>query len=263
MSQPTEGLLVIVPSRLKKGADGILLLEKAVRSILRQTVIPGLKIDVAVGVDPGSVVPSNLKFPQTVRFVHASAASQASALNTAAKALDHAHLAILEDDDEWHPDFLAVAMGALKRAEFISSTQLQFDARGEIICVFDFPTPSGWVMEKKVWESVGPFNENYRFHLDNEWLGRLAESGAKRAHLVESTAPLDQYWMMLRPWLHNVLTQGGPTSSLLRHQSVIPLVRRLVHEGSGLHSIKVDLSARERSKLEHTWLMKRFGRIPW
>jgi hypothetical protein len=241
-----------------------LFLEKAIRSIFHQSIAPKLAIDVVIGVDPGSTIPSNAQFLQTVCFVQSGEASQASALNAAARTLDHSYLAILEDDDEWHPDYLMVAMEALNQAEFISSTQIQFDARGEVVCINDFPTPSGWVMSRKVWETIGAFNESYRFHLDSEWLGRLAESGIKRGHLVEATAPLDQRWMtMVRPWLHHVLTQGGPASSIVRHQSAFPLIRRLVYEGSGMHAIMVDPVARKRSQMEHAWLKRRFGRIPW
>src|SRR5271154_2134330 len=165
-----KSLLVIIPSRLRTGADGILFLEKAIRSIFHQSIAPKLAIDVVIGVDPGSAIPSNSQFLQTVRFVQSGAASQASALNAAARALDHSYFAILEDDDEWHPDYLMVAMEALNQAEFISSTQIQYDARGEVVCINDFPTPSGWVMGRKVWETIGAFNESYRFHLDSEWL---------------------------------------------------------------------------------------------
>jgi hypothetical protein len=250
-----RSLLVIISSRLKKGADGVLFLEKAIRSIFHQSIAHKLAIDVVIGVDPGSMIPSDAKFLQTVRFVQSGAASQASALNAAARELDHSYLAVLEDDDEWHPDYLMVAMDALNQVEFVSSTQIQFDVRGEVVCINDFPTPSGWVMGRKVWETIGAFNESYLLHLDSEWLGRLAESGIKRGHLVEATVPLDQHLMiMLRPWLHLVLTQGGPASSIVRHQSAFPLVRRLVHDGSGMHAIMVDPVMRERSQIEHAWL---------
>jgi len=257
-------LLVIVPSRLKQGADGKLFLEKAISSIARQSAAANLAIDIAVGVDPGQAAPGGTGFPANVRFVQAAAASQAAALNAAAKGFSHAYLAILEDDDEWHPSFLAVAMNALQRAAFVSSTQIEATPRGDVVCIYDFPTPSGWVMERKAWESVGGFDETYRYHLDNEWLGRLGNAGVKRAHLVEATAPLEPSRLMkLRPCLHLVLTNGGTASSLLRHQSPLPLVRRLVHEGSGMHAIGSDAQAQERSKTEIAQLKDRFGRIPW
>jgi|ERR1700733_585429 len=260
----TESLLVITPSRLKRGRDGTLLLEKAILSIFHQSIASNLLIDVVVGIDPGSRVSEDLQFPKTVRFVQSGVASQAAALNAAAKSLNHTYLAILEDDDEWHNEFLAVAIEALKQVDFISSTQLQVDAQGQAVCIFDFPTPSGWVMRRKVWESIGAFNESYRLHLDNEWLGRLGESGFKRGHLIEATAPLDRRIMMIhRPTLNLYLTQSGPSSGVFRHQFLIPLVRRLVHEGSGLHSIGVDSAAKEQSKIETAQLKERFGRVPW
>jgi len=257
-------LLVIMPSRLKKGADGKLFLEKAIGSILRQSAAAKLTIDIAVGIDPGAAVPGKLDLPQNLRFVQAGAASQAAALNAAAKGLNHAYLAILEDDDEWHANFLDVAMNALQRVAFVSSTQIEFTPRGDVVCIYDFPTPSGWVMERKVWDGIGGFDETYRYHLDNEWLGRLGNSGVKRAHLVEATAPLEPSRLMkLRPCLHLVLANGGKTSGLLRHQSPLPLVRRLAHDGSGMHAIVSDLVAQQRSKTEMAQLKERFGHIPW
>jgi hypothetical protein len=258
-----ETLLVMIPSLLKKGADGVVFLEKAVRSILNQSIASTLAIDIAVGLDPGSTAPSDLKLPQTVRFFQSEGQSPAYQVNAASRAFDHSYVAILEDDDEWHPDFLGVAMQALKRVEFVSSTQLQYNAKGEIICIYDFPTPSGWVMGRKAWEAVGAFDESYRLHQDNEWLGRLAEAGLKRAHLVEATAPADEGWIMLRPWLNNVLTLGGPASRLFRHQSVVPLVRRLVHDASIMYAIRSDPAVAKQSQSEYARLNQRFGRTPW
>ena len=36
--------------------------------------------------------------------------------------------------------------------------------------------------------NYGNFNETFKWHLDNEWLGRLAETKSSRLHLIESNA---------------------------------------------------------------------------
>jgi hypothetical protein len=259
-----ESLLVIIPSRLQRGADGDLMLRKAIASVLRQSAASLLDIDLVIGVDPGAAVPTDLDLPWTVRFVEAGAPSQAAALNAAARSLDHSYLAILEDDDEWHPEFLGLAIEALKCADFVSSTQLEVDTRGENVSIFDFPTPSGWVMRRAVWERVGPFDEAYHFHLDNEWLGRLAEAGARRSHFIEATAPVEAARVaVMRPDLHRVVTQGGPSSTLLRHHVPIPLVRRAVHPGSGMHAVRTDPEAQGRFQEEYAKLRQRYGHVPW
>jgi hypothetical protein len=61
-------------------------------------------------------------------------------------------------------------------------------------------------MPASTMRAVGEFNEGYRWHLDNEWLGRLAEKKIVRIHLVEATAPVDyQLMAQVRPWLANVI----------------------------------------------------------
>lgn len=259
-----ESLLVVIPSRLQRGADGDLMLCKAIVSVLRQTAVLLLDIDFVIGVDPNAVVPPDLDLPLTVRFVEAGAPSQAAALNAAARFLDHTYLAILEDDDEWHPEFLGLAIEALKCADFVSSTQLEVDTRGENLSVFDFPTPSGWIMRRPVWERVGPFDEAYQFHLDNEWLGRLAEAGVRRSHFIEANAPVEAAQVaVMRPDLHRVVTQGGPSSALLRHHLPIPLVRRAVHPGSGMHAVRTNPEAQRRFQEESAKLRQRYGHLPW
>lgn len=113
-------------------------------------------------------------------------------------------------------------------------------------------------------KKVGEFNENYRFHLDNEWLGRLTESKFTRIHMVESTAPVQKiYTQQVRPWLMNVLNCSGGLCQLYRHASPIPLVKRLVHSNSGMAQIATNSEYSEISKTECEGLVNRFGLIPW
>src|SRR5688572_16164682 len=80
-------------------------------------------------------------------IVEGGQASQASALNAGLAAADADAIAILEDDDQWQPNFLEQALAAFEVADFVSSTQLAVLVNGEVLRIFDFPTPSGWVIK--------------------------------------------------------------------------------------------------------------------
>ncbi len=260
-------LLIVVPSRLRRNASGQLFLSESLDSIAAQRIPTDtpVHIEIAIGVDPAENVPDDLMPPPNATVSRAASPSQAAALNAAAAAFDHDFLAILEDDDQWLPNHLADSLGALQQhaLDFVSTTQLQVDESGEIASIFDFPTPSGWVMRREVWHSVGPFDSSYRYHLDNDWLGRLASRGFRRGHLVEATAPVDTRWMVMRPWLKNVLTNGGPHSTLVRHGNPVPNVRRLVHGSSGMSAVGLDPAAHATSTQEYQRLAMTYGRIPW
>jgi hypothetical protein len=256
-------ILVVIPSRLERGADGRHFLERAIHSVATQKPPREIALDVVVGVDPGTKVPARLAKP-FVRFVSAPVARQAAALNSAAALFDHDLIAFLEDDDLWSEQFLEVALPALDEAPFVSSTQLEVDGVGEVVGINDFPTPSGWIMRREVWEAVGPFDETYRFHLDNDWLGRLGETKIARIHLVESTAPLHPNLVQrLRPRLHRALTLSGGNARLSRHRYALPLVRRLVHFGSGMAQISTNPELGAASDAENARLVERFGYVPW
>jgi len=256
-------ILVVIPSRLERAPGGRYFLEQAIGSIVTQKPSRNIAVEIAVGVDPGTEIPPRLA-TSFVKFIAAPAASQAAALNSAASLFDHDIIAFLEDDDLWSEQFLEVALPALDEAPFVSSTQLEVDVRGEVVCINDFPTPSGWIMRGNVWKAVGPFDESYRFHLDNEWLGRLADSNFARIHLVESTAPVHPGLLRsLRPRLHRALALSGGNSRLSRHKYALPLVRRLVHVGSGMAQIQTNADFGALSNAENARLVERFGRVPW
>jgi hypothetical protein len=256
-------ILVVIPSRLERAPGGAYFLEQAIHSVATQKPPRDIALDIAVGVDPGTAIPPKLAAP-FVRFVTAPVASQAAALNSAASLFDHDIIAFLEDDDLWSEQFLEVALPALDQAAFVSSTQLEVDGAGEVLCINDFPTPSGWIMRRDVWKAIGPFDESYRFHLDNDWLGRLGESNIARIHLVESTAPVHPSLLRpLRPRLNRVVSLSGGNMRLSRHKYALPLVRRLVHLGSGMARIQTDANSGAESKAEYARLVERFGRVPW
>jgi glycosyltransferase involved in cell wall biosynthesis len=262
---------VLIPSRLEVQTVASdlrsterLMLERAIESICSQTMADRVDLQILAGVDLGSNIPSRLTTNSKVRFVESHSRSQAAALNAAAKYIDGDVVAILEDDDQWHPVFLGYALNMLEQSDFVSSTQLEVSPDNNIIRIFDFPTPSGWVMKRKTWEAVGNFNESYRWHLDNEWLARLAENGATRVHLVEASAPIElNYVDAVRPQLAACLRHGGPNVRLARHSVPWPLVKRLVHPKSGLARIVTDPTLSAESKGEFDLLFRKYGRIPW
>ena len=253
-------LAVVIPSRSQPAQAAFL--AKAIASVRAQTV-RGITFEVIVSLDKGESVPS---LPDTdgVRFVEAASRGQAAALNAGVGQVSADYVAFLEDDDQWHPERVNFALRALAHCDFTSTTQLEMEESGFVTRINDFPTPSGWLMPLSSWQRVGPFNEAYRWHLDNDWLGRLAQSGLRRVHLVEATAPVDPRLVaQVRPCLFNCLQLGGPQSILGRHSLPFPLVNRLVHANSGTSAIERDAAALELSKRESEQLVGRFGRIPW
>jgi glycosyltransferase involved in cell wall biosynthesis len=252
---------ILIPSRLEGPRPGTLFLTAAVASIRAQKLPRAPQI--LVGIDAGVSPPAGLAEALGVSFVNSDGHSQAAALNAAASRIAGDHVALLEDDDTWNPDFLAIALKGLESFDFVSSTQLEILASNDVVRVNDFPTPSGWVMRREVWERVGGFNPDYRWHLDNEWLGRLGQTGARRLHVAETTAPIDiNVARSVRPLLASVAERGRPSVALMRHGSPWPLVIRLVHSGSGLQRILADPQLGAQSRHEVEELKRRFGDVP-
>ncbi len=258
---------ILIPSRFagKPGAsDGTPLIFDAIESIRSQSIASQLALQIIVGVDSGANVPPALAATPGVRVAESQQRSQAAALNAAARSIDGDIVAILEDDDRWQPRFLEHAVAALESTAFVSSTQLETFHDGRILGINDFPTPSGWVMRRDTWNSVGPFDEGFRWHLDNDWLGRLTEKRHRRTHLIEATAPTsDDKIQAWRPWLFECQKAAGELLRLVRHDSPWPLVTRLVHPESGLYRIARNKTLTEQSRSEGLSIMQRYGRIPW
>jgi glycosyltransferase involved in cell wall biosynthesis len=262
---------VVLPSLLKKSTDprqsGRLFLEQAVGSIRAQTAANRVTFQIVVGLDAGgrSQVPAGLAERLGIQFAESNSRSIAAALNAAVRCCNGDYIAFLEDDDQWHPLFIETALAAFQQgADFVSSTQLEVTEQNEVIRIVDFATASSWLMPRKTWETVGEFDESYRIHHDNEWLGRLGDKGCRRIHLVEATAPvIPEIVTPVRPWLSAVLKLGGPSVRLLRHGLPWPLVLRLVHQTSVMQKVEDSSSYYERSQHEHQRLQQTFGRVPW
>ena len=255
-------LSVIIPSR--RQPDQALFLTRALRSVHEQTVRTTVLIDVLIGLDPDATPPELPPIDIAVRYTNAAERSQAAALNAAATLCEGDYVAFLEDDDRWLSGHLAVALECLTQSQFVSTTQLEVDGAGTIVRINDFPTPSGWVMPRSTWERVGGFDPQFRYHLDNEWLGRLGAAALPRIHIAEATAPAQlALAAQVRPWLANVVTYGGGQVRLARHSNALPNVVRLVHPGSGMSQIASEPAKQQASLDEITRLQTKFGHLPW
>ena len=234
----------------------------AVRSVFVQEGFHLADIQIIVGIDHGQAALFRQRFPD-LDMAESRGHGQAAALNAAVKQARGKYLAFLEDDDLWERKFLHTVLPLLDEADFVSSTQLEIDEHGVVRRINDFPTPSGWVLHRNIFDAVGPFDESYRWHLDNEWLGRLGEANIRRVHVVESTAPIAPHLFGIRPWLADLLDLARPQPRLVRHQFPVPLITRFVHSGSGMARIAQVPAFHDESERETSRLRARFGRIPW
>jgi hypothetical protein len=251
---------VVIPSRTQPSQGRFL--ARSIASIRAQILDGAADFEIIVSIDRGAIPPT-LDGLEGVRFVEADARGQAAALNAGAAVARGDCLAFLEDDDEWHPRKSAYALRVLEHADFVSSTQLEVDESGNALQVNDFPTPSGWLMPMQTWRLIGPFDTHYRWHLDNEWLGRLGNSSLRRIHLVQAEALREPDVLSRRPHLMQCLRAGGPHVRLCGHPVEVPLVRRMTHAQSGMGQIERNESLKAEARLEGHRLIDRFARFPW
>lgn len=246
-----------IPTRYKNK------LNDAIDSVRQQTA--EAIVEIIVGYDAGGEMPFCIE-------LCVPAANQSAKINAAIANASHPVIAILHDDDLWHPHFLKAALSALENADFVSSTSLATDEDGAVIGVQDCPVPSGWVFTKALFERVGPWAEDYRFHPDSEWLGRLGEMNeVKRAHLIEAFAPSPRIrigderrynQLVQRPGMAAFLAQAKPAPALVRHDQAVPLV----NHRQAADGIMQRINEPERwmaSQFEYQRMTERFGRIPW
>lgn len=263
---------VIVPSRLQRitngGRTGTYFVERAIDSALAQTAVAEGRAHLTfiIGIDAHAAIPSHLAERTEIIWAHSDTCSQAGALNAGIDAANGRfdYVAFLEDDDCWDCNYLTWGLNILKESDFVSTTQLEIDEEGKILRINDFPTPSGWIMPSAILRRVGRFDPTMRWHLDNEWLGRLSEAGVKRCHLLDAMAPATFAMAeQVRPWIANVVRFGGNNLELQRHTMLAPLVIRLVHSRSGMARLAADPVLAEQSRAEYAQLIERYGRIPW
>ncbi len=243
---------VIIPSRLQhrgNGVSGDLWLDRALQAVDAQTLRQWLEWEVVVGLDPGVSLPERLA---AVRAVNGRVASQACAVNAAVAASNGDVLAFLEDDDSWRPRRLEYGLALLERYDVVTSNQTVVAEDGAFVSIFDFPTPSGWLLRRELWDRLGPLDETFRFHVDTEYLGRMIARRVRRIHLVEANAPA-----------RTDLGYVGQYSAVGRTAEPDPLVVRTVNLGGSMAQIASRDEARQQSHLEHHRMMGKYGLIPW
>ncbi len=252
-----DKLSIIIPSRSHDKQSEFL--KKAITSIFNQTIIKEFDFKIFVALDMGCYSKKiEIEKPHNVKFIESSGNSQAAALNAGIKETsdEKGFVSILEDDDEWLPEFLFFARQAVNNFDFISSNQSLHNEEGKFLDILDFPTPSGWFMPVTTLKKVGKFNETFKWHLDNEWLGKLSETKSSRLHLIESNA-------QNRPELQKLVDFSLRFSKIKKHSLGTPLIKRTIHSKSGTSQISNDKIKFKESQREYDLLFKKFGRIPW
>lgn len=262
---------IIMPSRLKPNpmGDGTeLWLERAFAHVRKQSLWGRVDLEVCVGIDHGMTPPAEVNtWNLQVKWATAGPerVCQAAALNAAARLAQGDVVALLEDDDYWQASHLENALKGLADGfAFVSSNQVEITPEGKPFRYLDFATPAGWTMPHALWREIGPMNEDFRWHLDNEWLGRLNAAGKRRLHMVEAGAPVDLEEMRAkRPQLALVLEAAPEGSEVRRHAGKLPTVVRTANPEGGMAQIAGGGQARDQSNRERDALKQRFGTLPW
>jgi glycosyltransferase involved in cell wall biosynthesis len=246
---------IIIATRLQSqlhagphaGPDA-LWLDRALRSVRRQTAAATLSVEVVAGLDPGVVLP--VRFSDLVA-ANAARAGQSAALNAATAAAGGDVIAFLEDDDYWEPKRLEYGLWWLEKHDLVTCNQREVDADGSFVGINDYPTPSGWLMRAETWRRVGPFDETFTFP-DSEWLGRANAARLRRVHLVEAVAPV-------RPGILSVARFSAVANTAERD----PLVLRTVNPTGVVGTAQSQESARLKHEADTRRLVEKYGGVPW
>jgi hypothetical protein len=231
-----------------------LYVERAIRSVRWQSVWEDFDWEIVIAVDPGRAGEVSDRVGGA-RVVEGSTAGQAAAVNAAFRAATGGVVAILEDDDVWHWRKVELQLRALRdapAARFVSANQIEVDLESGAARLNDFATPSGWLMHRETWDAVGPLDESFHWHVDNEWLGRLNARRIPRVHLIEQASqPRELFHTLAR------------RSAVRATEERLPLILREVHRDAATVRIARDARSRQQSRDEYGRLLETFGEVPW
>jgi len=254
-----ETISVVIPSRLAKMPSymgGFYWLDRALVSIRAQTIYRDLKWQIVIGVDKGFAqkIPFHVFEPDdfsTVIFAESPSSNQAMAVNEAVGKATGDFLAILEDDDFWHSQKIGSQLLFLDAFDLATTSQRVIDPAGNSMGVSEFPTPSTWLMRRKIWDDVGGFDQKFPRHVDTEWLGRATQKGLGRIHIVHKGVVQDHLKSLKE--VSEIVSLGHST----------PLVDRTDNPQGGFSRILKDPEFKAQSVREYEIMLERFGRAPW
>ena len=255
-------LSIICPSR--KGPNQEFFLKRVILSIQTQSIREELQLELIICIDNQEKLDFKIS-EDFVSVVNSHGNSQASALNAGLALANGDFIAIFEDDDLWDREYLRVYTKVFQNTgiDFLSSNQIELDKNGDQQRIIDFPTPSTWMFRRATGLSDLRFDETFRWHLDNEFLGQINFNRYKRGHLLEKTAPIDTLGAKSsRPDIVKLSTNSFKNVQLIRHNFNAPLVKRQVHNGSGMSQIQNSESLHAESMAEYRRLIEKYGLIP-
>ncbi len=195
-------LTVVIPT-----ADRGKLLNRAVRSVLEQTVKPGRVIVVDNGIGDAEIDPHFIDKIQLVRTRPRIGA--ACARNTGARLAESYYVAFLDDDDIWEPGYLEhalkmfnsdrnadVVVGRLKRAgsnqQAVSYKMFPSDIKKQRGVYYKNPGFGGQniIIKKEMFFRIGGYDESLPPSEDRDLAARILQMGGKIVPQPESVAVL-------------------------------------------------------------------------
>ena len=122
------------------------------------------------------------------------------------------------------PGRLTYGLIDLAYADLISSSQCQINLGTAALNTNDYATPSGWLLRHQTQKQIGMFDEDIKYHVDAEYLGRVNALNLRRLHQV-------------------ALPPANHLSELPVERGVLTLFLQNVASGSALHchNAEVDL----------------------
>jgi glycosyltransferase involved in cell wall biosynthesis len=174
--QPMNDLVsVVIPVH-----DGERLIAETIESVLAQSYAPIQAIVVDDGSTDNTVAVARRY--EGVRVIEQSNAGPAVARNAGAEASDGKYIAFVDHDDIWLPTKVERQVALLRaRGGGFSTCHMRYVLEVAPPAWFRGPVdgtpvigwvPSCWLMDRRTWQSVGPFDPRFGHGCDTDWLAR-------------------------------------------------------------------------------------------